>query len=271
MPQIQDFSLWTPTSLHGACVAWSESYHLAPVFAGLVCGASLPSLDQKLFLNLGIYHWLVASGGHLVFLQNLLQRVVKNKAALITVLLGYALVCNFQPPIARSLVGLALSLLSDRASLFMTRSQLITSSGALTLFLFPDWWTSFSFQLSWLAALALSVQTTVFRQALMISFVLFPLSQSWSFLHLIYNFILTPLFAVFLFPVSVIFFVLAPFTSLGNLIWEGFFFIARGLPQDINPLVFESSTTTIWCYLLSLQTLHFVFERSFKKLEKLDV
>ncbi len=270
VPGLQDFSLYTWTPLHHACVEWSQSYHLAPVFAGLVCGASLPPQDQRLFLNLGIYHWLVASGGHLVFLQNILQKVIKNKPTLLAVLFGYTLICNFQPPIARSLVGLALSLLSERVSLFMTRSQLITSTGALTLFLFPDWWTSFSFQLSWLAALALSVQKTLLRQALMISIVLFPLSQTWSLLHLIYNFLLTPLFAVFLFPMSVIFFILAPVTSLGNLIWDGFFTLAHYLPQDANPLLFDSSNTVIWCYILSLQTLHFIYEMCFSGLEKVD-
>lgn len=259
-----DLGPWLSSPLHQACVNWTQSYSLSPVFAGLVCGAPLQPEDRKLFLNLGVYHWLVASGGHLIFLQSLLQKMISSKAVIVSLLIGYALVCGLQPPIARSLVGLGLALMSERFSFFTSRSQLIVSTGALTLFIFPQWYTSFSFQLSWLAALALSAEKSIFRQSLLISVVLFPLSQTWSLLHLIYNLILTPLFAGFLFPMSLLFFVIAPFTLLGNFIWDCFFIFARHLPSEANPFLFEFSTFTIWCYIFCLQTIQWLLERTCK-------
>ncbi len=251
-----DVSFWIPLTFHRACTNWAEIHLLHPVFSGLVCGEDLPLSLKTVFLPLGVYHWFVASGGHLVFLQLLLQKLpLKNSIFTFCLLMAFSLTCGLQPPIARALISLIIGKLSGRWSLFLKPHQITWLAGLWSLALFPQWYTSFSFQLSWLVALALPWSSKHSLQSLWVSLLLVPISLHWSPLHLLYNIVLTPVFSLILFPLTLLGFALAPLTLIGNHLWELVIVFCKWLPSDHNPLSLPSPLV-LWIYILALQCAH---------------
>lgn len=262
--QNHDLALQPPSFFQNSCLSWVKIYQLHSVFSGLICGQSLQPHEKNLFLNLGVYHWFVASGGHLIFLQTMIETwISKNKVIISSVLILYSLVCGFQPPMVRSLVSLGLAVLSNRFALFLTPTQICLNAGLATLLLFPSWYNSFSFQLSWLAALALQQFRSDAAKSLMVSLFLFPLSQTWSALHLLYNVFLTPLFSKILFPMTFLLFLIAPFTNGGTLLWTFLLKMAEELPSQQVYFSPSSSPTLIWLYIGLLQWLQSLKARVF--------
>lgn len=251
-----------PSTFHEACGTWTFIHRLHPVFSGLLCGSDLPAALKSLFLQLGIYHWFVASGGHLVFLQAFLQRLhVRHFSLTMALLFAFSMTCGMQPPIVRAFMGILLARLSLRWALFLRSHQITLLAGLASLLVFPKWYTSFSFQLSWLVALALPWSSKHFLQSLWVSILLIPLSFHWSFLHLLYNIVLTPLFSVLLFPLSIFFFAIAPWTLIGNSMWEFVVFCCQYLPKDHNPLSLPPPLLC-WVYILSIHCAHLIFQKS---------
>jgi predicted membrane metal-binding protein len=258
-----DLALQPPVLFHSVCLSWVEEYRLHSVFSGLICGHALEPNEKNLFLNLGVYHWFVASGGHLIFLQTTIEMwLTKNKILIAILLFLYSLVCGFQPPMVRSLSSIGLSVFSSRFALFLNPTQICLNSGLLTLLLFPDWYNSFSLQLSWLTALALHQTKSESAKSFMVSIYLFPLSQTWSALHLFYNVLLTPLFSKLLFPMTFLFFLLAPITSFGSVLWTFLLKGAEVLPSQQVHFSLNSSPTLIWIYIGLLQGLQYLKTRA---------
>ncbi len=261
--QNYDLALQPPALFQSACLSWVEQFQLHAVFSGLICGQTLESNEKTLFLNLGVYHWFVASGGHLIFLQTTIETwLTKNKMLVACLLFLYSLICGFQPPMVRSLSAIGLSVFSSRFSLFLNPTQICLNSGLLTLLLFPDWYNSFSLQLSWLTAMALHQSKSESVKSLMVSIYLFPLSQTWSALHLFYNVLLTPFFSKVLFPMTFLFFVLAPITSFGSVLWTFLLKGAAELPSQQVHFSLNSSPTLIWIYIGLLQSLQYLKTRT---------
>lgn len=249
-----DLGPYLPLHLQQLCFSWVDSFRLNNIFAGLICGRSLPPTEKNIFLQLGIYHWVVASGGHLIFLQSSIEKIgLKNKKIVCLFLFTFAFICGFQPPIARSLLSLLIAQSSQRYSLFLTRNQTTLCAGLITLTLFPHWYLSMSFQLSWLTALALNNTSSNVVKCLSVSLILLPLSQTWSLLHLFYNIFFTPVFSHFIFPMTAIFFVIAPWTLWGNQIWDWIYHFMSLLPAQSSSLE-PTPGFFIWSYLFSIQT-----------------
>ncbi len=251
-----------PSTFHDACGTWTFIHKLHPIFSGLLCGSELPASLKSLFIQLGVFHWFVASGGHLVFLQAFLHRIhVRHFTLSMALLLAFSMTCGLQPPIVRAFMGILLARLSMRWALFLRPQQITMLAGLASLVFFPQWYTSFSFQLSWLVALALPWSSKHTLQSLWVSVLLIPLSSQWSFLHLLYNIVLTPLFSVVLFPLSILFFALAPWTLLGNSMWEFVIWCCQYLPKDHNPLSLPSPLLC-WVYILGIHCAHIVYQKS---------
>jgi predicted membrane metal-binding protein len=260
-------SLQPPDDLHKACVQWSSAFGLDPLFASLICGSSLNSSYRHLFLNLGIYHWFIASGSHLVLLMQFLKKMrITNLKILALLLFLYALTTSWQAPIVRALFLLLLSLFSEHNELQMTPQEKNLCSALLCLTLNPEWFLSLSLPLSWLCSLACERKAVPWKESLKISLFLLPLFYKWSALHVLYNTLLTPLFSLFLFPLSLVFFMTAPLargiSSWGNLMWEHVVSVLRILPGDTNPLLIGPSMETVWLYVFLLQFFLLTFEKS---------
>lgn len=135
------------------------------------------------------------------------------RTLILLLLAAYALSCNLNPPITRSwiLFALTTALLKIRSH-WPAHYQLLVA-GLLTLILNPEWITSLSLQLSWIAALAASLgslqlkhvriftRQTIFFALLFPTIVFFQIPSSSVILM---NIFLTPVLEFILFPLALI-------------------------------------------------------------------
>ena len=194
----------------------------------LVCGKKVS--DPEIFLALqgtGLIHIFVVSAGQLVVISEFLIFLEASRGILFFALVGFTIMTGLQAPCVRSLISWGFVFFLKRQKLFLTGPQTVLLSGLLTLALFPDWCQSFSLQLSWAAALALTMASTfknknhskvqhLIATSIWVFVILLPLLQSFGGVHplsILWNVTLGTITAFFLFPLCILAF-LNPFCLL---------------------------------------------------------
>ena len=207
------------TFLHSACLSWipNGSSH-APEMKALVCGANFSELEtSRLYVATGLIHLFVVSGAHLLVLKKIIEVPLAFLPPRVAAMLGlflltvYAGVCEFNPPVTRSLLALVLMNEFLVGKINWPAPFKIFITGLLTLLFNTAWTTSLSFQLSWLIALGLCVGNEFFRhnsvfirQALNYIFI-FPTLLLFQFPHpltIVLNVIFAPVLEFILFPLA---------------------------------------------------------------------
>ncbi len=221
--------------LHSECILWlpQQSMH-RPELKALVCGANFTELEtSRIYVATGLIHLFVVSGAHLLILKKMidvgLAWINPQVAAVLCLVLlcFYAGVCEFNPPVMRSLVSLILANEFAVGKLTWPAHLKIFFTGLLTLLLNTAWVGSLSFQLSWLIALGLCVGTEFFRhrsifirQSLNYIFI-FPTLLLFQFPHpltIVMNVIFGPVLEFILFPLALCASVFPIFISLFDLL-----------------------------------------------------
>ncbi len=135
-----------------------------PALQALVCGHNFESLEtSKLYLSSGLIHLFVVSGSHLILAEKVLSSLFRiwpvkhSTAMIICCLFLFCFVCELNPPIVRSFLGIVLGLYLTREHRYWPRDYTILITGLLCLSLKPDWTISLGLQMSWLAALAIHI------------------------------------------------------------------------------------------------------------------
>ncbi len=169
------------------------------------CGQSLNEGPLKqLWISTGLYHLLVVSGSHLIFLFALMgwtqgqltwifssdffQKNPSSKFGLtlaahsIEIFLScyFTLMTGFQAPLVRALFAKALQFMSRKLKLFWPRDIIVNISGIACLLLFPEWLQSQSLLLSWLASLALTQGRTALQKSISVFLITLPCLWGWG-------------------------------------------------------------------------------------------
>ncbi len=175
-------------TLHQQCVSWfsvnsetiSSSYDLSRSF---ICGQKVTRTSQKHTLQKsGLYHAIVVSGGHFIFLESVLKRLFWP-AWLRFILLGlYYLMTGLQAPGLRSLMQMIATCLCNRYGKHLSTMALCFYSGLLCLILCSPLWTSLSFWLSFAVSLSLSVSNELLPRSPSSLNTLLPMSLIYLFL-----------------------------------------------------------------------------------------
>lgn len=182
----------------------------------LLCGEKIT--DSELRENLSktsLIHIFVVSGSHLILLDHFLS-ILRIPFFVRFLGLGfYCLAVGWQAPAVRALGSLLFRALSVRCRFYFPSDLIVLACGLIMLILFPSWWRSLSFQMSWCAALSLSaprlfrLSTRSWRGALLSHFLIFvlmaPLLWGWGSLHplgILCNLLLAPVVALVLLPLS---------------------------------------------------------------------
>ena len=248
----------TSTKLHQLCL--NSLAHLAPsteahaTAQALVCGHEIENLDvRSLFASTGLIHLLVVSGSHLIIIKNILEFFlskiqlitprISNKSTtfiVFTLLFLYVLMCLMNPPVTRSYIGLLVAIAAEKWKFRWppTTQQFFTS--AVSIFINPYWLVSLSFQMSWLASLALNTSEKIFenphsadqdnfafqkywQQAMLRTFLIYTL---FIFLFCFFGFPhpLVPFYSIVLSPIlELVLFPLAFAATLGT--WFSFLYL----------------------------------------------
>ena len=184
----------------------------------LLCGEKITDLRLKENLSkTSLIHIFVVSGSHLLLLDQVLS-ILRIPLFLRFLSLGfYSLSVGWQPPAARALGALIIRAGFRHYRFYFPGDLLVLVCGLLALVLFPAWWTSMSFQMSWCASLALTlpsifgIRSRTWKAALasqvFIFCVMMPVLWGWGSLHplgLICNLILAPVVALVLLPAALL-------------------------------------------------------------------
>ena len=248
-------------TLHGWCLERiSSQTSQTDIHSALICGKRLPFGElRKIFTDTGLIHLMVVSGAHLVFLEKSLsvlpQWPYKNVFTAVC-LVFYSLIAELHPPIFRALVSFFLSAISKKFQLHWNSYWRVMFSGVICVILNPSWISSISLQLSWTGALVFSYSRHSRWMAQVLSYMfILPLISQWTSLHPLsigVNWLLFPLIAVTLFPLSILSFIfpfLYPLTQhlwtmlIHCLVWIQPFL--KNIPFYVQPIPFSFR----WIYI----------------------
>lgn len=250
---------------HKFCLNFSpvnSDFHL--LYSAMVCGADPQFNDFGLDMrNIGLYHLLVVSGSHLIFLEQILNPITSRfgrtgDLCLFFTLILFALGCSLLPPVTRALISFMLRKSSEELKLFWQGHHLALFSGLATLIIFPEWIHSLSFLMSWLASLLVSLPIrSELKKHFAVYFGLFPLFiglQAQHPLTSVINWLMSPILGLLLFPASLLCFLLKPLTFLIDPLWHALIYIAN-LLGDYFLLPYSNyylARPLLWLYLFSL-------------------
>ncbi len=243
----------------------------------LVCGENFSKAsDSEIFVASGLIHLFVVSGAHLIVLEKIVtSRFVLgstfSKSSLFVLLFIYALACEMNPPVTRSLVSMIFTFLTMNRKIYWTDNFKILLIGLLTLCLNTEWLNSISLQLSWLAALAVSMNRLYFIQAglLLKQFIFFIILwpvliffQTPSPAILLSNLMLTPFLEFILFPLGLLTWLFPFLSNLFDQIIYLLKHILQLLEFKLNAQSALTQTSVVilgWVFLLGMHfVLHFV-------------
>lgn len=164
------------------------------LFQSFICGKKLDkNLPKETLIKAGIYHLIVVSGGHFLFLESIFKILKFPFYIRIFLLVIYYLTTHLQAPGLRALVHLLLYQWKDRGDLKISALTLLFYSGLVCLILNTNYWTSLSFWLSFNVSLAITACAELlywekplvkfFWMNFLIYFFLFPFLLKLSYTH----------------------------------------------------------------------------------------
>ncbi len=262
--------------LHNACLQRLpfQAISLAEMQA-LVCGESFKAAKtSELYVASGLIHLFVVSGAHLILIEKMLlkffQRIKAASVVILPFLIVYALACNLNPPVTRSLIAIIAGLFTLRHHLRWPENYKIFVTGLLTLLFNPEWLTSVSLQLSWLAALVVSINSLYFfnkniliKQSIFF-FTLAPLLAFFQMpnpITILMNLIFSPVLEFILFPLGLLVWIAPPIYIIFDWVIAVLrFFLQASEIQSFAPINFDSQNLIYvgWAVIFALQFyLHF--------------
>ena len=264
----------TAAVFHEKCLSSvpTSSSH-GSTLASLVCGEKIT--DETLKENLSrtsLIHIFVVSGSHLLLLDQLLS-IFKIPLFVRFLLLGfYSLLVGWQAPVVRAFTTLALRAGLKNSFLSFPPDLVVLLGGLLGLVIFPAWWSSLSYQMSWCAGLALSFTAILrlrrsWKQAVTAQLGIFVLMSAplWGLgslhpLSIVYNLILAPVVSYALLPLSLASLIhpvfLWCFDGVMGVFEELLFVIAEPIKIVRGPL---PSSGFLWFWIFSIHLLlHFI-------------
>ncbi len=213
--------------LHQNCLNWlPQQSQSLPELGALVCGANFSQIEtSELYVATGLIHLFVVSGAHLILLHQVIDFPLRffekefcwkdfvRPSICFILLLVYAGICELNPPVTRSLLGLVLANPFFFGKNFWPTHFKVFIAGLLTLLINPLWVTSISLQLSWLIGLAMSLNAEFFRDKHVLIrqslnyILIFPVLLLFQFPNpysILMNVIFAPVLEFILFPLALL-------------------------------------------------------------------
>lgn len=235
------------------------------LYAATICGINPPPSEMIWdFRNSGLYHLIVVSGAHLIFCSLILDKILWFRSTFFKsvlkffILFAYSLFSGLNPPVVRALVGLMLGSASDRFKLNWSSTVATLFSGLVCLAVFPHWWGSLSFLMSWSAAFALSTASSALAKCAVVYIImLIPMSGLGfnSPVTIFLNWLLAPVLGFVLLPVSLLPYIHSGFLVFSDFVWRVLIFIIQNLSRlsSMSSETYRLPTELMWLILLGLQ------------------
>ncbi|WP_413568197.1 ComEC/Rec2 family competence protein [Bdellovibrio sp. HCB117] len=230
----------------------------------LVCGEKITDKDLRENLRkTSLIHIFVVSGSHLLLLDELLSILRIPFCVRFFFMSFYSIVVGWQAPAVRALLGMCSRRLLHRSRILLPKDLCVLVAGFLALMLFPAWWNSLSFLMSWCAALALTAPDVLrirnsWARGFLTQFSIFFFMSAplWGIgslhpLSILYNLFLAPVVSYILLPLSFLVSVFSPLVFLFDFFMDHFHHILFVLSE---PIEFAARQTPdirlLWCWIL---------------------
>lgn len=245
------------------CTEMAFKSEISPHFrSSLVCGTNLPHSEEYILLQrTQLLHWIVVSGGHLIFWLQILDILSRKHLPHFfrwSFCLLYVFITGFQAPCVRSFFQLYLG----QHNWFIRNSspiKIFSAAILLSLCVSPHWIHSYSFYMSGLASLALICKNGLLDRlkndlsltdTLLVLLFMSPLITGFSLNSIFIQIAMTPL-ALLLLPLSVLSFFGTASAWLFEKYLQLFFHILKLWP--LPDTEFHSRAwTTLWVWFLFL-------------------
>ena len=235
------------------------------MYGAIVCGENAPNEDfMRSVRVVGLYHLIVISGSHFLFLEQILLFFFRKKNPIseffIFALLSlFAWTCLLSPPVTRAWISIMLRKVDQESKLCWKGHHLALFAGLMTLVIFPVWVNSLSFLLSWTSSLLISLPwKSSWRKHLGIYLGLLPVLFSLQPPHpltFLVNWSLAPLVGMLLFPLCLLTLLLPFLTPLTDQAWRAFEHVSSALAKHLPQMELpggSSSRLEGWIYLALL-------------------
>ncbi len=141
----------------------SSSSHYSGLFQSFLCGNKLDkSLPKQTLIKAGIYHLIVVSGGHFLFLDFILNFLKFPLFLRCLFLFIYYIATGLQAPGFRALIHILFSIFISFSSISTSKLNKLLISGIICLILNNSYWSSLSFWLSFSVCMALATAKILF-------------------------------------------------------------------------------------------------------------
>lgn len=246
-------------NVHEFCLSYMEWRKLPDIYRGLICGSSqIDTKTKQLFLQTGLYHLLVVSGSHLVLLDSYLEKTFsKNFKIKWLALLLYCEMCLLQAPILRALCSYSVVSLTHSWRLGLRTDQRVLAAGLMTLIVDPTLILSLSLQLSWMAALCISLPLSLRLKTFLFLLYLLPLlgpQHPWTAVN---NLVFATVFETLLFPFSIVS-VITPFSAeVAHFVWSTTLTLLHYLPHSPHSGELLPYSLAPWLALFTTHLFHF--------------
>ncbi len=229
------------------------------IYSALLCGKRLEERSiRTIFTQVGLIHFMVVSGAHLIFLERLWNKFpswpFKNILIFFSLLI-YSLMSGLNPPVLRALISFLIHRLSQKIKLSWNPYWRVMVSGVITLILKPHWIASTSLQLSWIGSLGfVTARYSTLVSSFLCYFFILPIISQWTVLHPLsigMNFIFFPLLSITLFPLSIFSFIFPVFFPITSFFWSLWIQFLNSLQPLFKATFYIPSLSgfNVWIYI----------------------
>jgi predicted membrane metal-binding protein len=234
------------------CQTWMPKTDLHSLYDALICGTALSaSREKQIFVDTGLIHLMVVSGSHLVFLELLLGFLPARIR--LAILAAYCYLTGFQAPVVRAFLR---RLIGPKLSEWWALTGLQTEAAAvmLALAIYPQWFWSRSFLMSWMCGLALAAPKIFprfpnFDLAVKAYLFLLPFCAA-SPVSIAWNTLLAPFVGLILFPACILSIALPPFVVVSDWMWSAFIGILQIGPHGMQAGLLFRAQDLCWIPVL---------------------
>lgn len=262
--------------LHPICLQLlPENPKTQATLQALVCGHNFETYaDTKLYTSSGLIHLFVVSGSHLLIIYKLLSFLFKRinlqnyQLHSLFLIFFYSAVCQFNPPVMRSFLGLLIFTVLEQFHKYWPRNYVLLVVGLLCLAVNWRWVDSLSLQMSWLAALAIELNQRYLKNKSLLQQFSFYFMYLFTFCNLgfpqvsivVIALFFTPFLEFILLPLAFLILIFPFFDSFFEVILVALNIILSHLEMHLSPPTITHLTVSIinWNLILLLHLfLHF--------------
>lgn len=264
---LSDSFAGTVTYLNNFCLSLVPDSEYRQVYEAIGCGKRISNIDlREILATTGLIHIFVVSGTHLSFFGKLIRKFKVPNFLEIILMTLYSMATSFNPPVVRAFLSFLFKKFNNRFCLAWPKDILVWHVSFFCLIIFNNWFDSFSFLLSWSAALGISLAKgkSSLVKNVCIYLIMFPVLINISTPHpmvILINTMILPIFGLIFFPLTLLTLVLNFISPISDFLWKYFLLLLDFLSNEIPLFKTDANLSykIMFYYLITVHILLIIY------------